>query len=355
MLSEQVYGSSLFNFMLKEYPNCDCDIENNNYGTNDGVIVTMKDIDDDSIKGRYYVKPHVGVKTSRSLDNSKLDVKELFLYKVLEHMGYGPKTYFLVDTFIRLSDIVFIATEDAAWKTHDQGKEKSFNTMYEIDKKQLDVSNYNKVDLVVLNILIKLCNIADIYAIPNNYGLITVTKNNKTRYKWKIIDSLPGEDNRECKNTLMQKMSEEAENIMYKGTSRSSNTMEEEMPLKNNPNFEKEVCDVLLHGKQINKGGNKLSLDEALKQARQDVVNFFHQINADVKNPQINKRINVGRKDEPVFKEDWMEQAKIEIDSYIKEVNIAMKKAIGIFRDKQENLSYMEFVNKNSPQTQELY
>lgn len=59
---------------------------------------------------RYHVKTHWRV-SSRTSEGAPIDLRELFVYKLLERMKFGPKVYFIPNVHKSRFGL-YIATED---------------------------------------------------------------------------------------------------------------------------------------------------------------------------------------------------------------------------------------------------
>ena len=136
----------------------------------------------------YYIKTHQsGSLRSGGSTTTPVDIKELFVYKVLEHSGYGPKAHFF---FNHLSPgAFFIATQDESF-TKVTGKEEFFQTydharddLEKLSKQEL--SNETKKGIACADLFLKIFNLWDIITNPGNYGCTTV---DQKREKWRIID-----------------------------------------------------------------------------------------------------------------------------------------------------------------------
>ena len=99
-----------------------------------GVELGSKDVAEETQEcmTTYYIKTHQHGSTSECSSVKPVDPKELFVYKVLEYIGYGPKAYFFFNPLSPGG--FFIATQDMAF-TKVVGKEKSFVLFDELKRK----------------------------------------------------------------------------------------------------------------------------------------------------------------------------------------------------------------------------
>ncbi|KAJ2991924.1 hypothetical protein HDV02_003385 [Globomyces sp. JEL0801] len=97
-------------FVTKNFPGVkDISFYNKNNGNQIGTICHMH-FEDGSFK-KLYVKTHqFGPTASMSKSSKSPDVKELLVYKILENIGLGPKSYFFWPENVSVKTL-FIATE----------------------------------------------------------------------------------------------------------------------------------------------------------------------------------------------------------------------------------------------------
>ncbi|KAI8893488.1 hypothetical protein BC833DRAFT_608176 [Globomyces pollinis-pini] len=97
-------------FVTKNFPGVkDISFHNKNNGNQIGTICHMH-FEDGSFK-KLYVKTHqFGPTASMSKSRKSPDVKELLVYKILENIGLGPKSYFFWPENVSVKTL-FIATE----------------------------------------------------------------------------------------------------------------------------------------------------------------------------------------------------------------------------------------------------
>ena len=80
-----------------------------------GRIMRLKYVDYESQEEhliQYYIKTHHGGSKSGQSRENPVDPKELFIYKVLEFIGLGPKVYFF---FNQLSNATFYIATSRCW------------------------------------------------------------------------------------------------------------------------------------------------------------------------------------------------------------------------------------------------
>ncbi|EKE00826.1 MAG: hypothetical protein ACD_21C00267G0001 [uncultured bacterium] len=138
---------------------------------------------------RYYIKTHQHGSLSASGSGSvaNVDLKELFVYKVLEYIGYGPKVHFFFNPLSPGG--FFIATQDAGF-TKVAGKNKKFEVFDHIMRDYESTPNAAEHDdarrnIIALDMISRVLRITDTTPNPGNYGLVTV---GAEKSKWKLFD-----------------------------------------------------------------------------------------------------------------------------------------------------------------------
>lgn len=163
---------------------------NKNDGVQLGTIMTIvykESGSEEEKRIRYYIKTHQQGSTSRHGTLAPPDPKELFVYKVFEHIGYGPKTYFF---FNPLSPGGFyIATQDLGF-SKVPGKPKSF-VLFEHKKEEYKSAIENpaidpaRKAMITFDILSRIFGLLDVTTNPGNFGRVEVTGRGE---KWKALD-----------------------------------------------------------------------------------------------------------------------------------------------------------------------
>lgn len=135
----------------------------------------------------YFIKTHQHGSTSKEASIKPIDPKELFVYKVLEYIGYGPKAHFFFNP-LSVSGF-YIATQDIGF-TKSATKHKQF-TLFDNLKASCstDPSAANQSDsrraVISLDIISRAFRLKDTTTNPGNFGRVIV---DSTKIKWKILD-----------------------------------------------------------------------------------------------------------------------------------------------------------------------
>lgn len=167
-------------------------------GANAGFIATTDD------KCKYFVKTfsEEALKSSSSL-TKKIDSRELFAYKVLEYLGFGPETHYIIQTFSSSKGSKtkgnYIVTKDVTAIDKDEEniliKKEFFRDGDENDseyEKAMKIKNF-AVELFALASLNSILRLRDSFGDnTGNYGIVkTVMKGENVLYEPILIDHLP--------------------------------------------------------------------------------------------------------------------------------------------------------------------
>jgi hypothetical protein len=143
--------------------------------------------------------PIHGMQTSNGLGSA--DLKELFMYKVLEKIGYGPRAEFVVDGDVVQTGVeegIMIITRDSSYTKQPSVEEKSFKTFGQIKDEiastpSEEIADETKRDIVAIDILSRVFLLEDIMVNDGNFGMVEVSRkgSEETKTKWKIVDFMP--------------------------------------------------------------------------------------------------------------------------------------------------------------------
>lgn len=163
---------------------------------------------DDFSSIMFHVKAHQNYGASSSgvpsSQRKEIDLKELFVYKLLEHIGFGPKTYFIThhgaeDTPV-YRNALFIATQDVA-HTKKAGKTKVFHKvgqLFSYDGREFRgdegfarlfenelstaITAPIKLAATIIDLLSRILHLTDMN--EGNFGKVSSEDDSK----WKILD-----------------------------------------------------------------------------------------------------------------------------------------------------------------------
>lgn len=175
--------------------------ENSSSGANTGFLAIA------SNNTRYYVKTFDEEFKRLSGSTKKIDARELLAYKVLEYLGFGPETHFLIqkDTSTSGSKAKgnYIATKDVTTLDKNVESQRRFFidgsgdiNSREVYQKAVESKNF----LVELFSIVSLNSILRLYDTfgdnSANYGIIEIKmKDGSIEYEPIIIDHLPSTSN----------------------------------------------------------------------------------------------------------------------------------------------------------------
>lgn len=204
--------------------------------------------------------------------DAKPDLKELFVYKALEYMGFGPKCQFIsaISSIDPNKKEYYLVTQDLAYT-----KDPTKNKMYSLFNQANFYHKFNPlINLLCLDLLIKTFHLNDIH--NENYGQMLI---NEEKEKWHIHDF----------NITVKKVNvgsgEDILNIRDRNVVIRAGTypclssyMSQKGYRELNPcdliSFINHAMNILNEGrKSIN--GNKCGFEEALSTAFVDIMNFI--------------------------------------------------------------------------------
>jgi hypothetical protein len=142
-----------------------------------------------------------------SASDKKINPKELFVYKVLEHAHFGPKTKFILKSYTTTgrsgARIGYITTMDVEHTKFSAEKSKQFTVdLFTLDEDDPEIEaewveafadEAFRSELLSLSMLDDVLLLQDTFQDnPGNYGVLKITgPAGLTRYKPRLIDHLP--------------------------------------------------------------------------------------------------------------------------------------------------------------------
>ncbi len=137
----------------------------------------------------FHIKTHQYGSTIAKSSVDSIDPKELYIYRVLEYTGNGPKAHFFFNPLSQGG--FFIATQDLSF-SKDPKKNKQFTLFEKVVGEFTTVHESPDIQhekarlaLVRLDILSRILRIHDVTTNPGNFGFVTI---DEIREKWKILD-----------------------------------------------------------------------------------------------------------------------------------------------------------------------
>lgn len=172
-----------------------------------GAKVEIKHAPDDTNPMVFYVKSHQEFCSKShsqyiaitSDGTGQVDFKELFMYKVLEYLGYGAKTQFIVDKDVsqsRVDEGILIATQDLGFTKHPERKSKKFTTFKDMGAELsstpiTSIDAANRRDIIAIDMLSRAFLLEDVMINQGNFGKIISTifgSSPQSSSKWKVVD-----------------------------------------------------------------------------------------------------------------------------------------------------------------------
>jgi hypothetical protein len=163
-------------------------------GANAGFVVTAED------KRKYFIKTFSEAFGSPSSSTKKIDCREIFAYKVLEYLGFGPETECLTQAFSSSRGSKaqggYIVTRDVTTiHSHYEQNKEFFRDADENDSEYEEAIAKKEfsVELFAIASLNSILRLRDTFGDnPGNYGIIkTIMKDEIIKYEPILIDHLP--------------------------------------------------------------------------------------------------------------------------------------------------------------------
>lgn len=237
--------------------------------------------------------PQLGTVTSNGV--GFVDLKELFMYKALERMGYGPKVEFVVaksSASSGLEEGIMIATQDSGYTKTPNAKDKTFRTFDQI-REEIDPETSSKEtreDLVAIDMISRVFSLGDVMINAGNFGRVDRSdKESGERMpdKWKILDLLVPKaesdtEDRYNYTALNRKYGQDIAGSFIVRNGNPAHTYDSESPVsrvlraRETEELWQEVLANLGGGKQ-GSSGQKPGIIEAISLAKQDVLLFLEQ------------------------------------------------------------------------------
>lgn len=237
--------------------------------------------------------PQLGTRTSNHL--GFVDLKELFMYKVLEKMGYGPKVEFVVaksSASPGIEEGIMIATQDSGYTKTPNAKDKTFRTFDQI-REEIDPETSSKEtreDLVAIDMISRVFSLGDVMINAGNFGRVDRSdKESGERMpdKWKILDLLVPKaegdtEDRYNYTALNRKYGQDIAGSFIARNGNPAHTYDSESPVsrvlraRETEELWQEVL-ANLGGEKQGSSGQKPGIIEAISLAKQDVLLFLEQ------------------------------------------------------------------------------
>jgi hypothetical protein len=142
------------------------------------------------VKGHQNFEMESNKRTNSTRDPKAPDMKEILVYKILEHIGFGPKMHYFINPTARHG--LFIATQDSKFTKSPEVKNKQFSTADKVQELAQEPSLADEVELTALDIITRSLVLKDLHM--KNYGRVDVFpiegSDTQEKHKWKLFDFL---------------------------------------------------------------------------------------------------------------------------------------------------------------------
>jgi len=174
-----------------------CFFNNKEKGNQFGVIMTVKNYEKNTSR-KYFVKAHIGYALTETVNEiyaqgfhqhdasyfpKKPDLTEIFVYKILEKLGMGPRVQFMIHPYAR-SGLFIISEALLDFKEASQLQENE--VLMKMFKQRMEIKGLKsfKIGINQIDLLSRIFNLSDIHS--DNFGI--VSNRNKDNPGWKILD-----------------------------------------------------------------------------------------------------------------------------------------------------------------------
>lgn len=142
------------------------------------------------VKGHQNFEMESNKRTNSTRDPKVPDMKEVLVYKILEHIGFGPKMHYFINPTARHG--LFVATQDSKFTKSPEAKNKIFSTADKVQELAQKPSLTDEVELTALDIITRSLVLKDLHM--KNYGRVDVFPTEgsdaQEKHKWKLFDFL---------------------------------------------------------------------------------------------------------------------------------------------------------------------
>ena len=148
-----------------------------------GTIMLMKipSADSSSKQIKFFIKTHQDGSAKSSGSRQAADLREIFIYKMLEITGFGPKVHFYGQNFSSL--FLMIATQDLEFT-----KRPNVKKLFETYEYLLDSLQWDNPEIIfnfaLFDILARLFVLYDVTTNYGNFGRVTIITEAQQYYKF---------------------------------------------------------------------------------------------------------------------------------------------------------------------------
>lgn|GEM_PF-1422390 len=143
----------------------------------------------------YHIKTHSAGSSNRSNSIKSVDLKELFIYKILAKLGKGPETHFFFNHIFKRG--LCIATLDLGHSKPSTTNNTFISFEHWIQKREANKSKYKNIDndqdssmrkqIIALDIISRIFSLTDTTTNPSNFGCVE-SSDVKSSAAWKLLD-----------------------------------------------------------------------------------------------------------------------------------------------------------------------
>ena len=233
------------------------------------------------VKGHQNFEMESNKRTNSTRDPKAPDMKEILVYKILEHIGFGPKMHYFINPTARHG--LFIATQDSKFTKSPEVKNKQFSTADKVKDLAQEPSLADEVELTALDIITRSLVLKDLHM--KNYGRVDVTPlegvAGEEKHKWKLFDFLALNSSQAQEYNVCGDIGENFVTIRNHPDPRfttssglAGSILRSENLAAHRPQIANTALSIL-EGQRRGEGSPEMSFDAAVRASYDEVVNFI--------------------------------------------------------------------------------
>jgi hypothetical protein len=210
-------------------------------------------------------------------------MKEILVYKILEHIGFGPKMHYFINPTARHG--LFVATQDSKFTKSPETKRKNFSTAAEVQESRQPASFADELELTALDIVTRSLVLKDLHM--KNYGRVDVTPlkgvAGEEKHKWKLFDFLVLNSSQDQEYNVCGDIGENFVTIrnhpdprFTSGSGLAGSILRSENLAAHRPQIANTALSIL-EGQRRGEGSPEMSFDAAVRASYNEVTDFIRR------------------------------------------------------------------------------
>jgi hypothetical protein len=235
------------------------------------------------VKGHQNFEMESNKRTNSTKDPKAPDMKEILVYKILEHIGFGPKMHYFINPTARHG--LFVATQDSKFTKSPEAKNKLFSTADKVQELAQEPSLADEVELTALDIITRSLVLKDLHM--KNYGRVDIFpiegSDTQEKHKWKLFDFLVLGSAQLDEYDVHREIGENFVTIRNHPDPRfttssglAGSILRSENLAAHRPQIANTALSIL-EGQRRGEGSPEMSFDDAVRASYNEVVNFIER------------------------------------------------------------------------------